>query len=93
MAHCSQRDAKQQIINKNKRGIDELDGKILKFIAPSYPYIGIFIQPLYCKKLLYSYFDSSQIILIFKSGDKDNLSNYRPYSIVSLLSKPLEKHS
>ena len=34
----------------------------------------------------------AKVIPLYKSGDSANPSNYRPISIVSVLSKPLEKH-
>ena len=33
----------------------------------------------------------AKVTLIFKSGDKDNVNNYRPISILSIFSKVLEK--
>ena len=37
-------------------------------------------------------FKMAKVIPLYKSGDSANPSNYRPISIVSVLSKPLEKH-
>ena len=37
-------------------------------------------------------FKQAKVIPIYKSGDNKDPSNYRPISILSVLSKPLEKH-
>ena len=34
-----------------------------------------------------------KVILLYKSVDSANPSNYRPISVVSVLAKPLEKHT
>ena len=77
----------------NTRGLDNLNGKILKLsasiISDTLTYLyNLCIANSYYPKLL----KQAKIIPVFKSGEKDNPSNYRPISIVSVLSKPLEKH-
>ena len=37
-------------------------------------------------------FKTAKVIPIYKHGSKSDTSNYRPISVLSLLSKPLEKH-
>ena len=79
--------------DSNARGLDGLDNKILKIAAPiiaeSLTYIyNLCIQNAYFPSLL----KSAKIFPIFKSGDASDPSNYRPISILSSLSKPLEKH-
>ena len=37
-------------------------------------------------------FKQAKVISIYKSGDNKDPSNYRPISVLSVLSKPLEKH-
>ena len=37
------------------------------------------------------YLKIAEVSLIFKSGDKDNVSNYRPVSILSIFLKVLER--
>ena len=75
------------------RGIDNLDGIILKLSAPviadtlTYLY-NMCLDKCYFPKIL----KQAKVIPLFKSGNKLDPSNYRPISIVSLLSKPLEKH-
>ena len=77
----------------NTRGFDNIDGKILKISAP-------FI----CDSLTYVYnlciqnsqfpnaLKQAKIIPLYKHDDKENPNNYRPISILPILSKPLEKH-
>ena len=39
-----------------------------------------------------SKFKQAKVVSIYKSGDTADPSNYRPISILSFLSKPIEKH-
>ena len=78
--------------NSNSAGEDEISSRILKAIA------NVIVEPLaYCINLsLLSGIvpcktKIAKIIPIFKSGDKNNKSNYRPISILPTLSKVLEK--
>ena len=77
---------------KNSYGYDEIPPKILKI---SLPYI---ISPLIylCNKTTSSgifptWLKFSQVALIFKKGDKDKLTNYRPISLLTSFSKSFEK--
>jgi hypothetical protein len=77
----------------NTRGIDGLDGKILKISAPyitdSLTYIyNLCIDKSYIPKI----FKEAKVIPLHKSGDTSDPSNYRPISILSNLSKPIERH-
>lgn len=77
----------------NTCGLDNIDGKILKLCAPiitdtlTYLY-NICIDKSHFPEIL----KQAKIIPLYKSGDKTNPSNYRPISILPVLSKPLEKH-
>ncbi len=73
-------------------GVDNICSKILKAIA------NIIIDPLvYCLNLSLStgfvpkMAKIARVVPVFKSGDKNNLSNYRPISVLPTLSKVLEK--
>ena len=75
------------------RGLDCLDGKILKLAAPvitdSLTYIfNLCIDKHYFPRV----FKQAKVIPLYKSGTPSDPSNYRPISILSVLSKPLEKH-
>jgi hypothetical protein len=75
------------------RGLDNIDGKILKLsaaiIADSLTYLyNLCID----KCIIPSSLKQAKVIPLYKAGDKKNPSNYRPISIVSVLSKPLENH-
>ena len=77
----------------NTHGLDELDGKILKLSAPIISETLTYLYNLCIEKTHFpSLLKQAKIIPVYKSGDKNDPSNYRPISIISLLSKPLEKH-
>jgi hypothetical protein len=77
---------------KNSHGYDEIPTKILK---PSLPYI---LSPLtyLCNLMISSgVFPSrlkyAEIIPVHKKGEKSNISNYRPISLLNSFSKILKK--
>ena len=75
------------------RDLDGLDRRILKlgapFISKTLTYIyNLCIDKNYFPKRL----KQAKVIPFFKSGETSDPSNYRPISILSILSKPLEKH-
>ena len=77
---------------KNSHGYDEILPRILKI---SLPFI---ISPLIylCNKAMSSgifptWLKFSQVVPIFKKGDKDKLTNYRPISLLTSFSKIFEK--
>lgn len=77
----------------NSRGIDEIDGKILKLSAPIITDTLTFIYNLCIDKSHFpSLLKQAKVIPLFKSGSLSDPSNYRPISILSVLAKPLEKH-
>ena len=75
------------------RGLDGIDAKILKLSAPvitdtlTYIYNRCLDNKCFPNNL-----KQAKIIPIYKAGDKSEPSNYRPISILPVLSKPLEKH-
>ena len=78
--------------SKNSHGYDEISTKLLKLSAP------FILSPLthICNKSLSSgifpdRLKYSEIKPLFKKGDKLNISNYRPISVLSSFSKVLEK--
>ena len=77
----------------NTQGLDNIDGKILKMAAPI---ISDSLTHVYNSCIESNYFPNAfkeaKVVPLYKAGDKTNPSNYRPISILSLLSKPLEKH-
>ena len=77
----------------NTKGTDGLDGKILRLSAPFIAETLTYIHNLCIDKNTFpQVFKEAKVIPLFKSGDKSDPSNFRPISILPILSKPLEKH-
>ena len=75
------------------RGLDGIDGKILKLSAPVIAETLTYVYNLCIDKSDFPVqFKNARVIPLFKSGDPSQPSNYRPISILPVLSKPLEKH-
>ena len=75
------------------RDLEGLDSKILKLSAPIIVDTLTYIYNLCIRKNCFpKVFKIAKVIPIYKHGAKTNTSNYRPISVLSLLSKPLEKH-
>ena len=84
--------ARLQLKQIGTRGLDDLDDKIIKMclhvIAETVTDIyNLCIDKNYFPKA----FKQAKVIPIYKSGDNKDPSNYRPISILSVLSKPPEK--
>ena len=75
------------------RDLDGLDTKILKLAAPLIADTLTYVYNLCIIKntFLFAFF-KAKVIPVYKSGNSADPSNYRPISIVSVLSKPPEKH-
>ena len=75
------------------RDLDGLDTKILKLAAPLIADTLTYVYNLYIMKDTFPCaFKKAKVIPVYKSGNSADPSNYRPISIVSVLSKPPEKH-
>ena len=75
------------------RDLDGLDTKILKLAAPLITDTFAYVYNLCITKNTFPCAPKkAKVIPIYKSGNSTDLSNYRPISILSALSKPLEKH-
>ena len=75
------------------RDLDGLDGKVLKLTAPIITDTLTYIYNLCIdKNHIPKTFKTAKVIPIYKNGCHSDPSNYRPISVLSLLSKPLEKH-
>jgi len=86
------RDIIKSLNMKNSHGYDEISTKLLKLSSP------FILSPLthICNKSLSSgifpdHLKYSEIKPLFKKGDKHNISNYRPISMLTSFSKVLEK--
>ena len=75
------------------RDLDGLDTKSLRLAAPLITNTLAYVFNLCIMKSTFlNAFKIAKVIPLYKSGDSANPSNYWPISIVSVLSKPLEKH-
>ena len=75
------------------RDLDGFDGRILKLACPVIVETLTYLYNLCIDKNCFpSKFKQAKVVPIYKSGDTADPSNYRPISILSFLSKPLEKH-
>ena len=82
-----------QLKQSGTRGLDGIDSKILKLSAPVITDTLTYIYNLCIDKHYFPRaFKKAKVIPIYKSGNSSDPSNYRPISILSILSKPLEKH-
>ena len=79
--------------DKNSFGFDGISSKILKL---SLPHTTDSLTYLFNLCLSNNYYPSSfryaKVIPLFKKGDKNDVNNYRPISLLSTISKPLERH-
>ena len=82
-----------QLNNKRSMDTQNLNSSFLKL---SLPYISSPLTYIYnlclAKYCFPATFKSAKVIPLAKSKDTDNIENYRPISILPILSKPLEKH-
>ena len=82
-----------QLKQTGTRGLDDLDGKIIKMSAHVITETVTCIYNLCIDENHFpKAFKQAKVIPNYKSGDNKDPSNYRPISILSVLSKPLEKH-
>ena len=82
-----------RLTQSGTRDLEALDSKILKFSASVIADTLTYIYNLCTHKSCFpKVFKPAKVISIYKHGAKTDTSNYRPISVLSLLSKPLEKH-
>ena len=80
------------IKSKSSSGYDQISSKLLKLIIPNIakPLCHIFNQSLLTGTFPDPY-KIAKVIPVYKSGDKSNPNNYRPISLLPVISKLLEK--
>jgi hypothetical protein len=82
----------RSFVSKSSADLDGISTKLLKFdaIEISFPLLHIFNLSLNSGKFP-SKLKKSRIVPIFKAGDIESCDNYRPISLLSSISKILEK--
>jgi hypothetical protein len=82
----------RSFVSKSSSDLDGISTKLLKFVALeiSFPLCHIFNLSLNSGDFP-SKLKNSRIVPIFKAGNSENCDNYRPISLLSSLSKVLEK--
>ena len=79
--------------NKKSAGPDEINPKVLKLSLPHIVDSLTFIYNLCITKNTFpDELKKAKVIPIPKTKDLDDVNNYRPISLLSVLSKPLERH-
>jgi hypothetical protein len=85
--------ALNQLKQTNTRGLDGIDNKILKISAAVISDSLTYIYNLCITKSYFPFFfKQAKVIPLYKSGPTNDPNNYRPISILSSLSKPIERH-
>ncbi len=81
-------------IGSNKStGIDNINARMLKLAAPFIaPSISKLINLSFSSAVFPSRWKTAKVTPIFKNGDSTDISNYRPISVLPILSKIIEKH-
>ena len=83
----------QNLKQSASRGPDDIDNKILQISCPVLSESLTYIYNLCIEKSHFpTQLKTAKVIHLYKSGDNLEPSNYRPISILSSISKPLEKH-
>ena len=86
-------DALRELKQTGTKGLDGIDGKILKSSAPVIAESLMYIYNLCIDNNYFpAAFKEAKVIPIYKSDDPSDPSNFRPISVLPVLSKPLERH-
>ena len=91
---CSDLESQLRNIAVNKAtGMDGISGNLLKSVAPiiSVPLANIINRSL-DEGIFPSLWKAAKVVPIFKSGSKTGVNNYRPISVLSIMSKVMERH-
>ena len=81
-------------LSSNKAsGIDKLSARLLKSAAPIIaPSIAKLINYSFSKSVFPQRWKTAKVVPLFKGGDLENVNNYRPISVLPVLSKVIERH-
>ena len=79
--------------NKNSSDFDDIRPKILKLSTPCTAGYFTYLYNLCLDKSYFLIvFKHAKIISLHKKGNLDDVNNFRPISLLSAISKPLEHH-
>lgn len=82
----------KDIKNKNSSGIDEISIKIFENLPePALDVLVCLINKSFQSGVFPSFLKTSLVIPLYKGGDAENPSNYRPISLIPTLAKIIEK--
>ena len=82
-----------QLKQTGTRGLYDLDGKSIQLCAPAITDTLTYIYNLCIDRHYFpKAFKQAKVIPIYMSWDRKDFSDYRPTSILSVISEPLEKH-
>lgn len=81
-----------QGLKNRKGGIDSIHSKVLKSLSPFIsPAISYIFNKCISKGIWPKALKKAEIVPVYKSGDKLDVNNYRPISIISNIAKILER--
>ena len=85
-------DALSKLKNKNSSGPDNISTNLLKSTMPSIMDANCHLFNLSFRTgYIPTILKTAKIVLVFKTGESDKFTNYRPFSLLSSFSKLLEK--
>ena len=93
MKHCELMSIVNALDVTKATGLDGITARILKLAATiEFPTLLKLINTSFQTGVFHDSFELAKILQIHKGGSKSDPSNYRPISILSVLSKIIEKH-
>ena len=83
----------RKLSSSKATGPDAISVKLLKMVSPvfSHPLTRLFNLSI-VKGTFHSKWKAARITPLYKDGERDSRDNYRPISLLSVLSKVMEKH-
>ena len=86
-------DCLKNISSNKASGIDNISERMLKLAAPIIaPSIARLINYSFITSVFPQRWKTAKVTPLFKGGDSENVNNYRPISVLPVLSKLIERH-